>query len=120
MCILQSRAGYACGKFPLLMHADRSIRSVVEDNEQHPDTVLNRRGQFLAIHQEVAVAGHIEHAALLAAMLFDDAGGDSGRYAVAHCAGRRRELRPQSPVGPETMRPSGVVAGAVGDDGVGG
>ena len=45
-------------------------------------------------------------------------GGDRGRHAVAHRAGGRRRLRGEAAEAVEAMHPGGVVAGAVGEDGV--
>jgi len=71
---------------------------------------------FLAVHHVLAIAGKGDHGALGR----DDLGGDAGRDAVTHGAAGWRQLRAHGAVTVEAVRPRGVIAGAVGENGVGG
>ncbi len=78
--------------------------------------VGDRRRQLLAVHQEVAVAGEVDHGA----MRLEQGRGDGGGQAVAHRPRGRRELRAagmaQPRIAVEAMQPAAEVAGAVGED----
>src|SRR5262245_33556368 len=47
---------HATGKAPLLVHANRAVHPVVDDERDETGAVLCGGGQFLRIHQEITVA----------------------------------------------------------------
>ena len=100
--------------FALLVHADGAVASVVGDDHQQVGAVLRGGRQLLAVHQEVAVAGHADDRAVLEAERRSDRGGE----AVAHRARGRRELGRLRAVTPVAVPPAREIAGAVADDGV--
>ena len=55
--IAQRRRDDAAGIFALLMHADRAVHAVVDDDDDDREIVLDGGGEFLPVHEEVAVAG---------------------------------------------------------------
>ena len=107
-------ADHAARIFALLMHADGAVHAVVGDDGDDGQRILHGGRQLLAGHQEAAVALEIDDRAIGVREL----GGDRRRQAVAHRAGGRRELRAIALVLEVAMQEGGVVAGAVGDDGV--
>ncbi len=111
----QIRAADAAGIFPLLMHADGAVDAVVDDERDDRQVVAHGGREFLAVHQEAAVAGKADHLALGKEPL----GGNGSRQAIAHRAGRRRGLRVEAAEAMEAVQPGGVVAGAVGEDRIG-
>ena len=48
----------------LLMHADRPVHTVVDQNNDERKFILNRRGQLLVDRQETAIAGKCDYSAL--------------------------------------------------------
>ena len=70
------------GIFALLMHADGAINSIVGDDDNEGQIVLDRGGEFLPIHQKVAVAGNADHRPLRIEPLHRH----RGRNAIAHRA----------------------------------
>ena len=102
----------AAGVVPLLVHPDRPVHAVVDDQHDDRQLVLDGGRELLAAHQEVAVAGEAHDQAIRV----DELGGDRGRQAVAHGAARRRELRREAAELVEAVRPDGEVAGAVRED----
>ena len=108
-------AGDAARIVPLLVHPDRPVHAVVDDEHDDRRVVLHRGRELLAGHQEVAVAGDRNDVSLGVEEL-----GRHGRgHAVAHRAARRRELRRVAPELVEAVRPDREVAGAVREDRVG-
>ena len=71
-------------------------------------------GQFLPVHQEVAVTRDAHHRAVLEAKR----GGDRGGQAVTHRAAGRRQLGRLCTIMPVTVPPAREIARAVADDGV--
>src|SRR3546814_4811326 len=61
-----------------LVHAYGSIHAVVDYQHDERGAIFRRRGQFLRIHQEAAVAGNAHYAAVSVTQ----GGSDSGRQAV--------------------------------------
>ena len=102
----------ALGIFTLLVHADGAVEAVVDDDDEQIGTVLDRRRNLLAVHQEVAVARDADHRPVLEA---DRACNRCGK-AVSHRARRRRKLRRHAAVAPVAVPPAREIAGAVADD----
>ena len=73
--VVQVGAGDAAGIVALLMHADRAVDAVVEDDHDDRQVVLHGGREFLPVHQEVAVAGQGDHLALGKEMFGRDAAG---------------------------------------------
>ena len=111
---LSSVAEIALRIFAFLVHADRAVAAIVDQDDEQVGAILRGGRQFLAVHQEIAVAGDADHRAVLEA----ERGGDRGGEAVAHRARGRRELGRHRPVAPVAVPPAGEIAGAVADDGV--
>ena len=42
------------------MHPDRAVHAVVDHHDDDRQAVLNRGGEFLPVHEEVAVAGEAD------------------------------------------------------------
>ena len=99
-----------------LVHADGAVGAVVDDHDHDMDAVLDRRGDLLTGHEVVAVAGDADDVAIGV----DRLGGDGGGIAIAHGAGGRGQLGVPGAVAVEAVQPGGEIAGAVGQDGVGG
>ena len=96
------------------MHADGAEHLVIEDDDDHARLVLHGGGKFLAIHHVFAIAGKGDHGTLR----MHDLRRHAGRHAIAHGAVGRRQLRAHAAVAVEAVRPRGVIAGAVGQDGI--
>lgn len=94
------------------MHADRAVGAIVDDDHEQIAAVLDGRCEFLAVHQEIAVARQCHDHPAGAAERRGDRGGD----AIAHRAGGRRELCAGAGIGPVAMPPAREVSGAVADD----
>ena len=110
--VAQGRAGDAAGMLALLVHADRAVHAVVDHDHHDRQLVLDGGGELLAGHQEAAVAGEADHAALGLGEL----GRDRGGQAVAHRARGRGELGPEAVIGEVAVGPDRVVARPVGED----
>ena len=110
MSVKLTRAGIG----PFLVHPDRAVAAVVDDEDDRPGARLHRRAKLLAGHLEVAVTGEGDDGALRVG----DLGGDGGGHAVAHGAGLRRQETLARAEGEVLVRPGGEVAGAVGQDGI--
>ena len=61
--ILQAGRDHAAGIVALLVHADGAVHAVVDDHDDDRQVVLHGGREFLAGHQEVAVAGKGDHGA---------------------------------------------------------
>ena len=90
-------AGDAARVLALLVHADRAVRAVVDDDADElasaaAGAVRDGGGQLLPGHQEVAVAGDVDDRA----RRLQQRGRDRRRHAVAHRALRsaRAGVRP--------------------------
>ncbi|MCY1377793.1 hypothetical protein D9M69_653830 [compost metagenome] len=94
------------------MHADGAVDAVVDDDDDDRQVILHGGGEFLAVHQEAAVAGKADHLAIGKQPL----GRDRRRRAVAHRAGSRRALRGEAAEAMVAVYPGGVVAGTIGQD----
>ena len=110
--IPQLGAEHAPGVLALLVHADRAVKPVIDDQRHERRAVLHCRRDFLSCHQEVAVAAQRDHVALRQGEL----GGERGRVAIAHRAVGRSELGAEALVAEVPVQPAGEVAGAAGDD----
>ena len=77
-------------------------------------TVLHGGREFLAVHQEIAVAADGDHGACGIQPLHRH----RRRQAIAHRAGGRRDLGGEVAEAVEAVDPAGEVAGAVAEDGV--
>ena len=97
---------------PLLMHPDRPVHAVVDDEDDDRGLVLHRRRELLPRHQEVAVARDRDDGSLR----MQELRRDGGRHAVPHRPARRRELGRVLPELVEAVRPDREVAGAVRED----
>ena len=95
-----------------LVHADRAVGAVVEDEDDGGGARLDGGGKFEAGHLEVAVAREADHRAVGVFGL----GGDGGGDAVAHGAGLGGEEALGAGVAEELVGPDGEVAGAVRED----
>ena len=62
--IAQRRGDDAPGIHALLMHADRAVHAVVDQHDDDRQAVLNGGGEFLPVHQKVAVAGKADDSPL--------------------------------------------------------
>ena len=60
----ERRAVDAARVFALLVHADRAVHAVVDDDDHDVELVLHRRRELLARHEEAAVAREADHRAL--------------------------------------------------------
>ena len=87
--IRQFGARDAARIFALLVHADRAVHAVVDDQHDDRRAVLHRGRELLPVHEELAVARERDHRALR----LRDLRRDRRRHAVAHRAAGRRELR---------------------------
>ena len=79
------------------------------------EPVLHGGGEFLAVHQKIAVAIDRQHRAL------PDTGFSHrhrGRHAVPHEAAYRRHLGAQVAKAVEAVNPAGIIARAIAQDGV--
>ena len=54
--IFQYGTAHSRGVFAFLVHTDRAVTAVVDDEDDHVRTVLDRGCQFLPVHQEITVA----------------------------------------------------------------
>jgi hypothetical protein len=99
----------------LLMHANRAVHAVVDDDEQNGQAVLHGRREFLPAHQEATIAGKADDRAFGMHRFRGDGGGN----AVTHRARSGRELRTEAPISMKPLHPTGVVAGTVRDHRVG-
>ena len=81
-------------------------------NDDGRRVVLRGGREFLSVHQEAAVAGESYDDQLRILSL----GKDRRRNAVSHRTGGRRELRGKGMKAVVTMKPAGIVTGAVADD----
>src|SRR3546814_12858158 len=97
------------------MHANGPVHAVVYDYEEDLETVTCCCCQLLPVHHEAAVPGEADDGAFGS----DDLGRHRCGHAVAHGTAGGCQLSVQSGVAMEPMNPYGIVAGAVGDDGVG-
>ena len=97
-----------------LVHADRPVHPVVEDDHHDRDVVLHRGRELRHGHEEVTVAREAHHPAVGV----DEPRRDRSWKAVRHRAAQRGELRAVAPERPEPMRPDGEVARPVRQDGV--
>ena len=98
------------------MQADGAEAAIVDYQNQQICVILDRGGQFLAVHHEVAIACDDDGDAVREAQ----GGGDRGGDAIAHGAGGRGELAGEGAICPVAVPPAGEIAGAVADDRVGG
>ena len=98
------------------MHADGAVTAVVAHDHDNGQLVLRRGGEFLAIHQEVAVAVHGDHGPLRVEAFHRDRRG----HAVPHRRRCGRDVGGKATEAVEAMDPGCVVAGAVTQDGVAG
>ena len=105
---------HARGEAPLLVHADRPVGAVVDDDHEDRQPLLDRGGELHPAHLEVAVARERDDLALGVHELRRQ----RRRHAVAHRAALRPELRAEAPPLVEARDPAGEVAGAVGEHGV--
>ncbi len=105
--VRQAGAGDAAGILTLLVHADRAIHAVVDDEKDDASVILHGGCEFLTVHQETSVAeakattvraGSVILAAIAAA------------HAVAHGTIRRSELGAEGAILIEAMRPGGIIA----------
>ena len=87
--------------------------SAISDDERQ--AVLHGGREFLAVHEEIAVAGDADDGALRIEPLH----GHGRRHAVTHRARSRGDMLAETAEAVEAMNPSGVVSGAVAEDGVG-
>src|SRR6185369_12201762 len=89
MRVLQVGADHAPRVVLLLVHADRAVHAVVDDDEDRGRVVLHGGREPGSRHEEVAVAceAHDRASGL------DELRGDRRRDAIAHRARGRRELR---------------------------
>ena len=97
------------------MHADGAVHAIVEHDRDERQIVLNCSRKFLAIHQEVAVAGNAHDLPLGIQPLHRHC----RRNAIAHRAGDRRDVLGEATKAKEPVNPGGVIAGAVANDGIG-
>ena len=109
------RGDRAAGKFALLMHADRAVKPVVDDDHDDVGAVLHGGREFLAVHQEIAVAGEANDDAVGEKLL----GGNRGGNAEAHRPRGRPELLFDGAEAQEATDPDREIAGAGGEDRVG-
>ena len=107
---------HALGEAALLVHADRPVGAVVDDDHEDRQPLRDRGGELLPVHLEVAVAGERDHEPVGVQQLR----GQRRRHAVAHRAALRAELGAEAPPLVVARDPAGEVAGAVGEDRVGG
>ncbi len=114
--VRQARAADAAGIFAFLMHADRAVHGVVHQHGDDRQIVSHGGCEFLSMHHEAAVTGKADDFAILMQRL----GGNGRRQAVAHRAGGGGGLRAVFPEAVEAVNPGGVIAGAIGEDRVGG
>ena len=113
--IVQLGGADAAGEFALLMHADRSVHSVVADHDNDRQTILNRKREFLAAHQEIAVAVDGQHEPVWMQSLHRDGRG----HAIAHRGRRRRDMGHEFAEPIEAVDPRRIIARAVTQDRVG-
>src|ERR1700681_1603929 len=59
--IAQLSARYAARIFALLVHPDRPVKTVVGNDDDDRGIKLDRGGEVLAIHEEIAVAAERNH-----------------------------------------------------------
>ena len=97
------------------MHADRAVHAVVDQNHDDRQAVLNGGGEFLPVHQKIAVAGEADDRPFREQALR----ADRRRQAETHRAGRRAELLLDAAKAQEAADPDREIAGAVGEDSVG-
>ncbi|MCY1173116.1 hypothetical protein D9M73_132690 [compost metagenome] len=97
------------------MHPDRTVSTIVDDEDEHVCAVRHRRREFLPVHQEAPVARERDDGTIRMAQ----SGGGGGGDAIAHCACGGGELAVPL-IAPVTVPPAAVIASAVADDAVGG
>ena len=90
-------------------------RGIVEHQHDDGQLILHGGGEFLAVHQEIAVAIDGEHFALGIKRLHRHRGG----HAIAHEAAYRRHLGVEAAEAVEAVDPAGIIARAVAEDGIG-
>ncbi len=110
--IAQAGADHAAGIALFLVHSDGAVHAVVDHDHDDVQAVVHGGGQFLAVHQEAAVAceGHNGSFGLVGF------GGHRCGYALAHRAVHRGDLAAVRGELQEAVAPGAVVACAVGDD----
>eukprot|EP01035_Chromulina_nebulosa_P039317 gene39317-53149_t len=110
--ILQRRRRDAARILPLLMHPDRPIHAVVDDDDDDREVILDGRGEILPVHQEAAIAGEGHDGALR----IEPLGADRSRHAIAHRARGRGQLRRELREAVEAVHPGRVIARAIAQD----
>jgi hypothetical protein len=93
-----------------LVHRDRPVETVLEDDDHDRRVVPDRGLELLARHQHPAVADHGDDRTVGLGHLR----GHRGGHRVAHRAVRRRELGARLGVTPVPVQEAGEVAGVVG------
>ena len=94
------------------MHADGAVHAVVADHHDDRQPILHRDGEFLAAHQEIAVAIDRQHQPLRMQPLHRD----RRRHAVTHRRRSRRDVGHVFAEAVEAVDPRGIIAGAVAQD----
>src|SRR5512134_2161500 len=84
-----------------LIHANRAVDSIVQDDVHELRTIASRGGELLPVHEKAAIAVEGNHRTLG----MDKLCGDRGGYTVAHAAARRTQLCAQAGVLEKTVHP---------------
>ncbi len=103
---------HPAGIFALLVHADGAVHAVVADDHDDRQVVLHGGREFLAVHQEIAVAADRDDGAVRIQPLHRH----RRRHAIAHRARGRRDMGAEAAEAVEAVDPGGVIAGAVAED----
>ena len=98
------------------MHPDRAVSTIVDDDHQHIRAILDRRCQFLPVHQEIAVTRHRHDLAIGITNCRRNGSGDT----IAHRACGRGQLAHWPAIAPIPMPPATEIASAIADESISG
>ena len=96
------------------MHPDRAVHSIINNDNPDSRPLAHGRRHLLPIHEEAAIACECKDGALR----MSDGRSDGGRNSVTHRPIGGSELGGELTPLQIAVNPNGIVASAVGDDGI--